>query len=237
MSTLLQLRVQSKETIAPLQFPAKRVYNLGFTIRDAAKMKAHLDEVAKEGVPPPHTDNPPIIFPISSWATVTSDEITVQYDKTSGEIEIVTLVLDDEMYVGVGSDHTDRALEAANIPWSKQVTPNVLAPTVWRWNDVADHWDAVQMESYVTENGTTKLYQKVGVAEFWTPLEMRDSLKGRVIPVTDGGMILFSGTVVSVDHQLNYGREWTLRMIDAVLGRQIEHTYRVVVLNDEILVP
>lgn len=234
MTTSLHLLIDGKQ---PLEFPAKRVYNLGFTIRDAAKMQAHLDEVEKEGVPRPHTDKPPIIFPISSWATLTDTEIPVQFTKTSGEIEIVTLVLGNEVYIGVGSDHTDRALEAVNIPWSKQVTPNVLAPAIWRWTDVADHWDAVLMESYVSENGARKLFQKAGVAEFWTPIEMRDSLIGRVQPVNDGGMILFSGTVVSIDRQLSYAREWTICMIDPVLKRRIEHTYFITVLNEEILVP
>jgi hypothetical protein len=55
--------------------------------------------------------------------------------------------------------------------------------------------------------------------------------------VEGGGLILFSGTVVSVDHTLSYSREWTLRMIDPVLRRMIEHTYHVIVLNEEVLVP
>jgi Protein of unknown function (DUF2848) len=235
--TTLHLEVEGSAGRTPLAFPATRVYNLGFTIRDAAKMQAHLDEVEKEGVPRPHTDNPPIIFPISSWATITDSHVPVQYGKTSGEIEIVTLVWGAEVYVGVGSDHTDRALEAVDIPWSKQVTPNILAPVVWRWQDVAAHWDAVQMESFVTEGGQRKLFQKAGVAEFWTPIEMRDSLHGRIVPVTEGGMVLFSGTVVSVDHQLSYAREWTIRMTDPVLGRTIEHTYHIIVLKEEILKP
>jgi Protein of unknown function (DUF2848) len=237
MTHFLQLTLDGKNEQTLLHFPVTRVYNLGFTIRDKAKMQAHLDEVAKEGVPPPSTDNPPLIFPISNWATITDSDVTVQYAKTSGEVEIVTLVQGDEILVGVGSDHTDRALEAVDIPWSKQVTPNVLAPTVWRWSEVADHWDAVTMESYVTEKGQRKLFQKAGVAEFWTPIEMRDSLVGRIVPVKQGGLILFSGTVVSVDHQLSYATEWSIHMIDPVLKRRIDHTYHITVLKDEILVP
>lgn len=237
MATILRLQIAVKDGEETLDFPVKRVYNLGFTIRDAAKMQAHLDEVAKEGVPPPSTDRPPIIFPISAWSTITDTQVPVQYSKTSGEIEIVTLILEDEVYVGVGSDHTDRALEAINIPWSKQVAPNVLAPTIWRWSDVADHWDHIEMECYVEEGGRRVLYQKAGVAEFWTPIEMRESLAGRIASVQDGGLVLFSGTVVSVDHRLSYSREWTISMIDPVLDRRIDHTYRIIVLDEELLVP
>lgn len=233
----LQLQLERQSGLSEIEFPIGRVYNLGFTMRDEAKMQAHLDEVAKEGVPPPSTDNPPIIFPISPWATITDTLVTVQYAKTSGEIEIVTLARGDELYVGVGSDHTDRDLEAINIPWSKQVAPNVLAPTVWDWKEVAPHWNEVLLESYVSEAGNRKLFQQAGVAEFWTPVEMRDSLDGRIKLVEEGFLMLFSGTVVSIDGQLKYGREWTISMIDPVLERRIEHTYHVVVLDEEILEP
>ena len=234
---VLHLTVDKLAEAIEVEFNVSRVYNLGFTIRDPEKMQAHLDEVEKEGVPPPSTDNPPIIFPISAWATITDSVIPVQYRTTSGEIEIVTIVCNDEVYVGVGSDHTDRELEAINIPWAKQVTPNVLAPTVWAWGDVADHWDEILLESYVFEGEEQKLYQQAGVDEFWTPIEMVESLHGRIKPVKDGCLVLFSGTVVSVDGKLNYARQWLLSMIDPVLNRRIDHRYQVEVLDEEILVP
>ena len=113
----------------------------------------------------------------------------------------------------------------------------MLAPTGWDWKEVAPHWNEVLLESYVSEAGDRKLFQQAGVAEFWTPEEMCDSLDGRIKLVEEGFLMLFSGTVVSVDGQLNYGREWTIRMIDPVLERKIEHTYHVVVLDEEILEP
>jgi 4-hydroxyphenylacetate 3-monooxygenase len=233
----LYLHKSLKSGLKKVEFPIERVYNLGFTIRDQEKMQAHLDEVAKEGVPPPSTDTPPIIFPISPWATITDTVVPVQYGKTSGEIEIVTLSRGDETYVGVGSDHTDRELEAINIPWSKQVAPNVMSPIVWSWEEVEPHWDQVQLESYVSEDGTRHLYQKASVAEFWTPIEMRDSLDGRIKPVKEGFLVLFSGTVVSMDGRLSYSREWTISMIDPVLERRIDHMYKVIVLSEEVFIP
>jgi len=229
MTQQLDFTIDGADKVEQRSMTVSRVYNLGFTIRDKAKMQRHLDEV--EGVHVDWPQRPPIIFPISAWATITADDVPVQYDRTSGEIEIVMVVDGDELYVTCGSDHTDRKLEATDIPWGKQVAPNIVAPTLWRWADVADHWDEVQMESYVDG----ELYQKASVAEFWTPTEMVDSVQGRISEV-DGARIFFSGTVVSVNEQLDFGRGWSLRMIDPVTGKTIRHDYRVTVLADEISV-
>lgn len=233
MTQLLHVTVDAGEGAEERTIAVGRVYNLGFTIRDREKMQRHLDEVV--GVTVPWPEKPPIIFPISAWATITDTEVTVQYARTSGEVEIVTVQDGDEILVGVGSDQTDRELEATDIPWSKQAAPNVIAPTLWRWTDVADHWNQVELSSHVAEEegGERVLYQKASVAEFWTPQEMLDSLEGRLAPAS-GAKVLFSGTVVSEDEKLNFGKELTIRMHDPVTDKSIEHTYVVSVLADEL---
>jgi hypothetical protein len=159
----------------------------------------------------------------------------VQRPKTSGEVEIVTIVDEnDEVFVSVGSDHTDRSLETIDIPWSKQVAPNVVAPQMWRWNDVKDHWDDIHMESWVIDQGETVKYQEAMVNEFWTPAEMVQGLRDSVTRVA-GANILFSGTVVSIGEKLRFAESWTIKMTDPVLNRVIEHTYTVDVLSREVL--
>lgn len=227
MSNKLQFTIDGPQGSQQREIDVARVYNLGFTIRDKEKMQAHLDEVV--GVHLEWPERPPIIFPISAWATIMSDDVPVQYESTSGEIEIVTVVDGDEILVGVGSDQTDRKLEATDIPWSKQVAPNVIAPTLWRWADVADHWDDVLLESYVDG----QLYQKASVAEFWTPLEMVEAVKDRIGQVP-GAKVFYSGTVVSENATLDFGKQWSLRMIDPVTGKTIRHDYTVTVLADEV---
>jgi hypothetical protein len=174
-------------------------------------------------------------MPISSWAVLTDNYIGVQRPKTSGEVEIVTIVDEnDEVFVSVGSDHTDRSLETIDIPWSKQVAPNVVAPQMWRWNDVKDHWDDIHMESWVIDQGETVKYQEAMVNEFWTPAEMVQGLRESVTRVA-GANILFSGTVVSIGEKLRFAESWTIKMTDPVLNRVIEHTYTVDVLSREVL--
>jgi hypothetical protein len=227
--------VQETDGDRDLTIDLVRAYNLGFTIRDEEKMRRHLEECNRVGVPIPVVTRPPLVMPISTWAWVTDDVITVQRDRTSGEIEIATVVdADGTIYVGVGSDHTDRALECIDIPWSKQVAPNVIAPTLWRWDDVSAHWDDVFMESWVVDGGHRVKYQEASVAEFWTPAEMLQGVRDSV--VDPGGAIAFlSGTVVSIEEKLRFAEEWTLRLVDPVLNRSIEHTYRVEVLAVEVL--
>ena len=214
------------------RFNLERGFNLGFTIRDEARMQAHLDEVVKEGVPRPSVDVPPIIFPISTWAWLTETSCPVQTTRTSGEVEIFMIDTEDELLVGVGSDHTDRDLERQNIPWSKQVAPNIVAPAVWRWSEIEAHWDECTLESFVWNQGERIPYQRASVAEFWTPREMVDSLEGRIPAARP--RVLLSGTVVTLGHQLIYGDRWELRLYDPILKRAIEHSYSVTVLSEEI---
>jgi hypothetical protein len=212
-----------------------RCYNLGFTMRDPVKMQAHLEECYKLGVKELICDRPPLVMPISMWATVTDEVISVQRPKTSGEVEIVTIQdADGEVYVSVGSDHTDRSLEGIDIPWAKQVTPNVFSPSVWRWTDVKDHWDQITIESWVVDKGERVKYQEASVAEFWTPEEMLGGVRESVVHVP-GAIILFSGTVVSIEERLRFAEEWTITMTDPVLGRSLSHTYRVELLSVEVL--
>lgn len=233
--TRLDFTLIGAEGDHPISFDFVRCYNLGFTMRDAEKMQRHLEECYALGVKELICDRPPLVMPISPWAVLTDARIAVQRPKTSGEVEIVT-VADDEgqIYVGVGSDHTDRPLENIDIPWAKQVAPNVVAPTLWRWDDVKDHWDQVRMSCTVVDHGETVEYQDASVAEFWTPAEMLNGTRESVVHVP-GAIILFSGTVVTLEEKLRFAEKWTIRMSDPVLGREISHTYDIEVLATEVL--
>jgi hypothetical protein len=233
--TVRTFTIESKDGSRELALDLVRSYNLGFTIRDEEKMRRHLEECNRVGVPIPVVTRPPLVMPISTWAVVTDSSIEVQRHKTSGEVEIATVVdADGTVYVGVGSDHTDRALETIDIPWSKQVAPNVIAPTLWPWAEVEGHWDQIVMESWVVDGGERRKYQEASVSEFWTPIEMLEGLR-RSVDAPAGALAFLSGTVVSIEETLRFAEEWTLRLHDPVLDRTIEHTYTVQVLAPEVL--
>jgi hypothetical protein len=233
--TTLNFTVIGIDGESPLSVDLVRCYNLGFTMRDEEKMQRHLEECYKLGVKELICDRPPLVMPISPWAVLTDSKVAVQRPKTSGEVEIVTLAdADGTVYVGVGSDQTDRPLEGIDIPWAKQVAPNVVAPTLWKWDDVKDHWDEVRMSCTVVDKGESVEYQDASVAEFWTPVEMLQGVRDSVVHVP-GAIVLFSGTVVTLEETLRFAEQWTLRMTDPVLNRELSFTYDIEVLANEVL--
>ena len=46
-------------------------------------------------------------------------------------VEYVLFVGEDDILVGVGSDHTDRVLERTSLAKSKQICKNVVSSRVW----------------------------------------------------------------------------------------------------------
>jgi hypothetical protein len=221
---------QGERTVA-----IRRAFNIGFTIRDAAKMQAHLDEVAKEGVPMPRVGVPPIVFPLSPWAVTQDEEVPVQYARTSGEVEIVTIVDGDDVLVSVGSDHTDRELETIDIPWSKQACPSIVARSAWRWQDVADTWDQVEIGSEIgLDPARLHPYQRANVREFMSPPEMTAGLRAKLRSQPAGPFAFWSGTVVSLESELEYPPVWRIWLHNPALGWRIEHTYRSPVLFGEV---
>lgn len=214
------------------RFPVRRMYNLGSATRQAADAVPHQEEVAREGVRIAHHVPAPRIYPIDTYALTTEDAIGVQGPRSSGEVEIV-LVQADRLYVGVGSDHTERDLERGSIVWSKQASPNVLAPTLWDFEEIAGHWDRCVMRSSVDG----RPYQDVGVAAFLSPPDILRILGERVPGLPARDFVVFCSTIVALSKEIGFGKQWQFEMEDPVLGRKIAHGYRLEPLFDEIAEP
>jgi 4-hydroxyphenylacetate 3-monooxygenase len=224
----MPLRVAGRDGETTIDFPVERVFNIGSATRDPEAAKAHQQEVAEAGIRIAFDVPIPRIYPLAPFQLVADDEVYALHDRTSGEAEIVLFVSDD-LYVGVGSDHTDRALERISIPWSKQVCPDVIASSVWRWSDLEDHWDACVLECDIGDSP----YQRVGVDTFWTPPDVVTRISDR-LDLPERGYVVFCGSYVSIDGKLRFGPEWTVRLLDPVLGRKIEHSYQIRLLMEDI---
>jgi hypothetical protein len=70
-----------------------------------------------------------------------TERLEVLGPDTSGEVEPVVVVLDDGMWIGLGSDHTDRKAETMGIALSKQLCGKVMGSALWRLEDISEHWD------------------------------------------------------------------------------------------------
>ena len=214
------------------KFNVTRMYNFGSATRNPDTATAHQQEVAKSGIYIALDVPAPRIYPIAAHALTTEENIGVQCDQTSGEVEIV-MVVADQLYVGVGSDHTDRAIETHSILASKQACANHLAPVLWPYHEIRDHWDDCILRSWVDD----RLYQEVSVSAFLKPESMIALLRERVANVPTRDFVAYSGTIVSVDKKLGFGNQWRYQIEDPTSNRSIEAQYAVTNLLDEVNPP
>lgn len=230
MTATMRLDVFVEERGGRVTMPLsiRRMYNFGSATRDPRVAIAHQQEVAHSGIHIAFSVPAPRIYPIAPHAITTAGEVFVHNAETSGEVEIV-LVQADRLYVGVGSDHTDRALERTSILWSKQACPNVLAPVLWPWEDVAGIWDSCVLRARVDG----RPYQEVEAGKFLSPPDMLRILRERVDGVPARDVVVFGGTIVALDKKLGFGARWEFEL-EAPDGRTIRHGYDVTNILDEV---
>ena len=142
----------------------------GWTGRDAAAVEAHIAELERLGVKRPKTA--PIFYRVAASLLTAAPLIEVAGPASSGEVEPVMLSLADGLWVGVGSDHTDRAAEAVGVTLSKQMCAKPISAALWRYDEVAPHWDALVLRSWATIGGARRLYQEGAVAALRPPAEL-----------------------------------------------------------------
>ncbi len=226
----IQLILQKNHTLTPLSFTVDQMVNAGFTGRDQAEVRHHLDELSAKGIDVPETT--PTLYPIIPSTLTTGTFIEVYGEETSGEIEYVLFVKNDkEIYVGIGSDHTDRKLEELDIPRAKQITPNLISPVVWALKDVVDHWDDLSMECSVKKGADTMLYQKGDLGLLMSPSELMEFVSKKIESPLDNTAI-FSGTVKMGTDDFVFADMFSGLLTDPKLNRSIGFTYKIKPLDD-----
>ncbi|MBI4642091.1 MAG: DUF2848 family protein [Candidatus Tectomicrobia bacterium] len=224
---VLTLTVVSTSGEQKIDFVVDRLMAGGWAGRDMAEVQAHVKELQKHNVPAPVYI--PCYMNLSTYLVTLDDGIEVASDQSSAEVEFILFIKGDGMWVGVGSDHTDRAVESLSIPGAKQTCAKVIAPKVWPYEAVRDHWDQLILRCWVTKDGKRELYQE-GQLEVLIdaqtllekmPHEMKDRMKGSVV--------LLSGTMPT-RAGLVYGDYWEIEMEDPILKRNLKHEYAVTVL-------
>ena len=201
--------------------PAKLIV-AGWTGRDKAALEKHIRELEELGVARPAST--PIYYRVSASRLSTADRIEVTGGESSGEVEFVLAQLDGELWVGVGSDHTDRKAETYNVTVSKQMCEKPIAPTFWRFADVAGHWDQLIMRSWIQENGARVLYQEGCVTAMLDPRALIRGYEGR--ENLDEGAVMFCGTFAAKGGIRPAGN-FEFEIHDPVLNRSIHHEYRL----------
>lgn len=214
---MLELTIQPEG--ASLRFEPEVVALAGFSGRDQMAVRQHIEELRKMGVRTPEAW--PVVYAVTTDRVTTAERIEVLHGETSGEIEFAVLVVGEERYVAVASDHTDRRGERIDIALSKQAVKRVISRDVWRTADVAERWDEVTLESYVRENGQRRLYQRGRAAALLPADDLVALVRERAgRPIKNA--VIFSGTVPLIGGAVAYaprfememhhpGRDWVLR--------------------------
>ncbi|MCF6411357.1 DUF2848 family protein [Pseudalkalibacillus salsuginis] len=201
-----------------------KAYCVGYAGRNKEKTWEHVKELAEIGVPEP--EEVPSLYPVSISSLSQGKRVEVIGDKTSGEAEIVLIYGDssDEVFVTVGSDHTDRSLETIDINKSKQVCDKPFATKAWSFEKVKDHWDQLELSSQIYIDGEWIAYQKDTIDAIIPYEEIKEYLNRKNVPLRNS--IAFSGTVPLLDG-FKYGEKFRMVFSDPTNGDQIKAEYEI----------
>ena len=148
----------------------------GWAGRDAAAIEHHIEELAALGIPRPSTT--PVYYRVAAATLTQAERFVVLGPDSSGEVEPFIVSLADGLWVGLGSDHTDRKAEAVGIALSKQLCGKPVGTQVWRYEEVEPHWDQLILRSFATIDGARVLYQESAVSLLRTPRDLIRKLTG-----------------------------------------------------------
>jgi Protein of unknown function (DUF2848) len=137
----------------------------------------------------------------------------------------VIVALADGLWVGLGSDHTDRKAETMGIALSKQLCGKVMGPALWRFDEISAHWDRIMIRSHAVIGGARTLYQEGPLAAMRHPDDLIARATGGKALAPD--TIMFCGTL-GAQGGIRPAARFEMELEDPVLRRRMSHAYDVV---------
>lgn len=205
-----------------VRFVVERLVIAGWAGRSEADVRHHIEELQAIGVSPP--TETPLFYLVAKDILTSAERIEVVGPDTSGEAECVLFVGPDDIYVAVGSDHTDRKLEAVSVSQSKQICAKPVSVDAWPLSELEGHWDDLRLESRVGASFAVT-YQAGPVSGLRNPRELLDIFAARGGGVNPG-MVMFCGTLPVIGG-IRFGEALQLSLVDPVLGRVLRHSYSI----------
>ena len=212
---------------APIEVEITHCIIAGWSGRDQDAIEHHIEELAAIGVPRPSAV--PLFYRVAANQLSQAAQIQVVGPDSSGEAEAFVFSHQGSLMVSLASDHTDRKLEAYSIALSKQICAKPVAREAWTFASVADHWDALVLRSWITENGRQVSYQEGTLDQLRTPADLLEHCFGA--PDLPAGHGMTCGTV-TVQGGIRPSAEFTMELHDPVLNRSIRHAYTVTTLPE-----
>jgi hypothetical protein len=220
----LAFTIDAQGTTTPLTLPIDRAVMAGWTGRDPVARDRHIAELEAIGIARPATT--PIYYRVAARRLTMADSIEVSGGETSGEVEFVLIGWEGRIFVGVGSDHTDRKVESYSVTVSKQMCDKPIASVLWELEEVVAHWDRMILRAFAWIGGTRVLYQE-GTLDAMLPVgELIYRGFGGRLP---DGCAMFGGTFAAKGG-IRPATRFEFELEDPVLKRKIGHGYDVIEL-------
>jgi Protein of unknown function (DUF2848) len=192
----------------------------GWTGRDEAALRHHIEELAAIGVPRPSSVP---VFYRNSILNLTQDSVLeVLGPDTSGEVEPVIVAVDGQLCLAVGSDHTDRKAETQGIALSKQLCAKQLGRDLWPLDDVAGHWDQLKLRSFATIGGKRMVYQDGTLSSMRPPADLIARYGSALVPDT----VMYCGTLGAIGG-IRPATRFEMELEDPVRGRTLKSAYDI----------
>jgi uncharacterized protein DUF2848 len=221
----LTFNVDDKGMLTPLTLAIDQAVIAGWTGRDPVARDRHIAELEAIGIARPATT--PIYYRCSARRITQADRIEVSGEDSSGEVEFVLIGWQGRIFVGCGSDHTDRKVESYSVTVSKQMCDKPVAPVLWELEDVIGHWDRMILRSWATIGGARALYQE-GTLDAMLPVNdlIARGFGGQGLP---DGCAMFGGTFAAKGG-IRPATRFDFELEDPVLKRKISHGYDVITM-------
>jgi hypothetical protein len=221
----LTFTIDAQDTTTPLTLPIDQLVIAGWTGRDPVARDKHIVELEALGIARPAST--PIYYRVSARRLTLEDEIEVCGPESSGEVEFVLIGWQGRIFVGCGSDHTDRKVESYGVTVSKQMCDKPIASVLWELEDVIGHWDRMILRAHAVIGGQRELYQE-GTLDAMLPVDelIKRGFEGGRLP---DGCVMFGGTFAAKGG-IRPASRFEFELEDPVLKRTIRHAYDVVTL-------
>jgi hypothetical protein len=198
----------------------------GWTARDRAAVDHHIEELAALGVPAP--SQVPLFYRLSAQLLTQANDVEFLGNDASGEVEPLLVDDGETLWLGLGSDHTDRKLESVSVAFSKQACGKPVARQLWRFDELRDRLDDLALTSWIRDGDEAEwqIYQQGTLAAIRPLTELMANspfARGeRLVP----GTAMMCGTF-GAKGGVRPASQFRMELHDPERDRRITHSYRV----------
>ena len=224
MHRRFQLEILSRHHLEEKQISVEHLFCFGFSGRNRERALKTLEEAKASGMTVPQ--KVPGIWRVSVDLLTNQESIQVQGENTSGEVEVLIFRYGKDIFVTVGSDHTDRSLETISIEKGKQASQKVYSHGAWQYDEVKDHWDSLILRSWIREGNEKIPYQEGTLGDLMTVDDILGVISRRTGIFPDKTAI-FIGSVPFLDGSNKASSTFWMELEDPVLHRKLSHQYDV----------